>query len=160
MLESERSPGRAAQPDDRLDSATVRRILERAAEEQHRLDKELSDLYSLEELEEMAAEVRISPEALRAAIEADRRDERMIRPAAATREGADGHRRDWLAALEGRLPDAWSPAVKQMTLAGAGVVSLFGLLLSLSMFAPTLFWVTSLFLIALCLLVLAGAAPF
>jgi hypothetical protein len=160
MLESERLPGRAAHPNVQFDSETVRRILQRAAAEQHRLDNELADSYSLEELEEMAAEVRISPEALRAAIEADRRSASSIGAGADIRHRADGRPRDWLAALEGRLPEVWSPAVKQMALAGVGFIALSGLLLSLSMFAPTLFWVTSLSLIALCLLGLSGGSPF
>ena len=155
MLErSERAPGGAMHHISRFDSESVRRILQRAAEEQHRLDKELADNYSLEELEEMAAEVRISPEALRAAIEAHRRD-------AGARTGAPGapQRRPsgW---LEGRMPETWSPTFKHAVLASVSVLALSGLLLSLWIVAPTLFWATSLSLILLSLLVLLGASPF
>lgn len=52
----------------RFDAEEARRILERAVAEQTRRDRELAGSYSLEELEEMAAEAGISPEALRAAI--------------------------------------------------------------------------------------------
>lgn len=109
---------------ERFDSESVRRILQRAATEQHRLDTTVARGYSLDELQEMAADVQISPDA-----------------------------------LEHRLPAGWSPASKQLVLAGGGVVTLSGMLLSLSAIAPTVFWVASLSLIMLCLLVLLGASP-
>lgn len=153
MLErSERSPGEATAADARFDSTSARRILQRAAEEQHRLEKELTDSYSLEELEEMAAEVRISSEALHAAIRADRRD---ARPA-----DARAGRRGWLAALERRMPERWSPETRNVALTGTGFVALTGLLISLWVVAPAVFWVTLLSLIVLSLLVLLGASPF
>lgn len=155
-----RAPAGAAHHQERFDSATLRRILQRAATEQHRMDHELTDSYSFEELEEMAAAVQISPEALRAAVEADRREQRKSTAGAGIRDAADARQSDWLARLERRLPGGWSPAVKQMVLAGAGVGALSGLLLSLSVLAPTAFWIASLSLIALCLLVLIGASPF
>lgn len=146
----------ATRPQDRFDRERVRRILQRAVAEQHRRESELADSYSLAELEEIAAEAKISPQALRAAIEADRRDAGRARAA----DAADDRPQDWITALEHRLPTRWSPAVKQMALAGGGVVALTGLLLSLSVFAPTAFWVTSLSLIVLSLAVMAGASPF
>lgn len=153
MLErSQRAAGGAACRRDRFDGASVRRILQRAAEEQHHLDKELVDSYSLAELEEMAAEVRISPEALQAAIDSHRGS------AASARAGAGP--RGWLAMLEARMPDRWSPETKNVALTGAGFVALTGLLLSLWMIAPGFFWVTLLSLIVVSLLVLLGASPF
>ena len=134
---------------DRLDGESVRRILERAAAEQHRLDIELADTYSLEELEEMAAEVGISPDALRVAMESPRGDPGSTSPR--TPVDVDQRSRDWLALL--RRPGNCPPAVKATVVTSAvGIVLLGGLLA----FPQLLFWVT----IVLLVLILLGAFSF
>src|SRR5690606_5621692 len=115
--------------------------------------KEHEDFFSLEELEEMAADARISPEALRAAIDRHRRD---AGPAAAP----DGPSTGPLGRLEARMPASWSPGLKSAVLASVGVVALTALLLSFWVVAPALFWTTSLSLIVVSLLILLGASPF
>jgi hypothetical protein len=138
---------------DRFDAETVRRILQRAAEEQHRLETEFADSYSLEELEEMASETGISPEALRVAIEAQRRQPRT---AAAESEVAAKRPKGLLASLERLMPDSWSPTVKRTVLTSTGVIGLFWILLSLPGIGPVVFWAAALVLIVLSLLLLLG----
>jgi hypothetical protein len=120
-----------------FDGDGVRRILQRAAEEQLRIDNELADAYSLEELQEMAAEVRISPEALSAAIAADARHARVA-------DGGAGA----------------TTLVKRAVLMTAGFVALSSLLLALALTAPVLFWGTLVSLLALSTMILADASPF
>lgn len=155
---SGRTPAGAPPAGDRFDADSIRRILERAVEEQQR-GGERPGSWSLEELEEAAAEAHISREALHAAIEAHRRE---AAPAAARRTpGVQNERpRDWLTRLEDRLPAHWPPSLKQTVLAVGGFIVLTGLLLALGSIAPTAFWVTSLSMIAVSLLVLMGASPF
>jgi len=122
----------------RFDADSVRRILERAAVEQHRLDKELDESYSREELEEMAAEAGISRSALRAAIDDSTRvphRSRRWRPGRGS-------------AVRRRLAVA--------TVIGVGVVGLAGAATAFPIVAYILFWTT----IVLWVLILAGASPF
>ncbi len=132
---SEREIFGATEQKKRFDGDSVRRILGRAAAEQYRLDNELADSYSLEELEEMAAEAGISREALRVAIESPP---------------------GWLAMLQRWMPDHWSPAAKGVVLMSAAAIVLFGVLLAFPAVAQVLFWAT----IVLAVLILLGASPF
>lgn len=113
----------------------VRRILERAAVEQHRRDSELDGAYSLEELEEMAAEAGISREALRAALEKPPR---------------------WSAALDRWIPVSWSPATKGIVLTGVAGVALFGLMLAFPVVAYAFIVVA----IVLLIMMMLGVSPF
>ncbi len=151
MLERpERGLGGAADGKNRFDGESVRRILQRAVAEQHCLDNELADTYSLEELEEMAAEAGISREALRIAIESPARY-----PHAAT-IGLGERPRGWLAFLQRQMPENWSPAAKGIVLMSAAGIALFGVLLAFPVVAQVLFWAT----IVLLVLILLGASPF
>ena len=134
---------------NRFDGKSVRRILEHAAAEQHRLDIELGDSYSLEELEEIAAEVGISPEALHVAIESPRAYPGSA--SARTAVDVDERSRDWLALL--RKPGNWPSAVKATVVTTAVGIVLLGALLA---FPQLLFWVT----IVLLVLILLGAFSF
>jgi hypothetical protein len=141
----------------RFDGMSARRILERAAAVQQRLDNELADSYSLEELEEMAAEAGISAEALRAAIEAHDSDSGL----AAGRSrvpGEEPQRR--MRAVRGLMPGKWSAAVKGVVLASAGIVGGGGVLLAFPVVAETVLWALLLFLILLTVLIVLGASPF
>jgi hypothetical protein len=147
--------GEPANGPDRFDAEAVRRILHRAVEEQERLDSERPDSYSLEELEEIATETGISPEAVRAALEAyrDQSPPGAEAPAATHEEGPRG----LIAWLEHQLPATWSRRAKRAVLIGIGV-GLFALLLSLPGVGPIVIWVTALTLLALILLLLFGLA--
>ncbi len=118
-----------------FDADRVRRILERAAVEQHRLDAELADTYSLEELEEMAAEAGISREALHAAIQSPAG--RMAAPGKSLRRG--------------RSVDA-----RWIVVAGVSAIALLGVMIAFPIVAYVIVWA----LIVLGVLVLLGASPF
>lgn len=120
--------------DSRFDGRRARRILAQAVREQHRLDTAREDTWTLEELEAMAAEARISPEALRAAIE-----RRAAGP------GRLGRSRPGRLAVTG----------KGMVLAGIAAIVLLGALIAFPTFAQVFFWT----MIALGVLVLLGASP-
>jgi hypothetical protein len=128
-MQSEPTPG----PDTRFDGETVRRILQRAAEAQHHLDNALADACTLPELEEMAAEARISPAALHAAIAAERD------------HGAD---------------TGTGARARRAALMSIGFVVLSGVLIALAMIAPVVFWGATLSLVALSMLVLLESLPF
>lgn len=130
----------------RFDGETVRQILRRAAAEQQRLNNELSGSYSVEELEDIAAEAGISSEALRAAVEAQRRN-----PATAPAPGQKPSRPFSL------NPRNWSRTV---VLTSAGGVAFLGSLLLFPAFAQTVLWVLFLTVIVLSVLILLGASPF
>jgi hypothetical protein len=134
----------------RFDREGVRRILERAAAEQYRLEKELAETYSLEELQEMAAEAGISREALRIAIERRHRypDVSTIGVAERPRRRAAFLQRRWLG--------TWSPLAKGAVLVGTIGVALVGAVLAFPVVAQALFWAT----IVLSVLILLGASPF
>ncbi len=132
---SEREIFGATEQKKRFDADSARRILGRAVAEQHRLDNEQADTYSLEELEEMAAEARISREALRVAIESPRGS---------------------LATLQRWMPDNWSPAAKGIVLMSIAGLVLFGVVLAFPTVAQVLLWA----MIVLAVLMLLGASPF
>lgn len=120
---------------DRFEGEVARRILERAAVEQHRLDKELEEFYSLEELEEIAAEAGISRRALHAAIE---------------------DRPGWFEGLLRRMPGRWSLAVKRRVLiAGTGIL-LLAVMLVFPVVAKVIFWAAIIVLVMMAL----GVSPF
>lgn len=139
----ESGAGAGADAGNRFDGECVRRILQRAVAEQHRLEDEAIDTYSLEDLEEMAAEAGISEEALRAAIES-------------VPEAEPDERRRWLATMQRPMPVRWSPVAKGIVLAGAGGIALFGVVLAFPVVGQVLLWGT----IALALLILLGGTPF
>ncbi len=132
---SQREVFGATEQKKRFDADSVRRILGRAAAEQYRLDNELADTYSLEELEEMATEAGISREALRAAIESPP---------------------GWLAVLLRWMPESWSPTAKGIVLTSVAGIALLAVLLAFPEVAYVLFWMT----IVLLVLILLGASPF
>ncbi len=132
---SEREIFGATEQKKRFDADSARRILGRAVAEQHRLDNEQADTYSLEELEEMAAEARISHEALRVVIE--------------SHLGS-------LATLLRWMPDNWSPAAKGIVLMSIAGLVLCGVLLAFPAVAQVLLWAT----IVLAVLILLGASLF
>lgn len=119
---------------DRFDRESIRCILDRAAVEQHHLDRELLATYSLEELEEIAAEAGITRDALHAAIEKSRR-----RPASIRRRT----RRSWFSGARG------------MIMLGAAGLVLLALLLAFPIIAQVLFWTA----IAFLLIVLLVGSP-
>ena len=121
--------------EERFDGQTVRRILERAAVQQHRLDSEFNESYTLAELEEMAAEAGISYRALLAAIEE--------RPS----------RFSW---LWRRFPRSWSPLTRQLVFWSVTIVVLLGVMLAFPIVAKVLFWATVVVLVMMAL----GISPF
>ncbi len=143
----DRTEGRHEESPDapeRFDAEAVRRILHRAAEVDQRLESQRGASYSLEEVEEIATEVGISREAVRAAVQADRD------------ETAPGKtRRGVLAWLEERLPQSWSRNSKHTALTVLGL-GLFLLVVSLPGVGPIVLWATILTLLILMLLVLFG----
>lgn len=141
----------------RFDGEVARRILQRAAAEQQRLSNELADAYTFEELTEIAAEAGISAEALRAAVEADRRD--AGRAAAGVRPAPNERSRRQRPAAERLKPGTWSRSVKTAVLT-AGSVGFLGSLLLFPAFAQSVMWVLLLILIVLSVLIVLGASPF
>lgn len=141
----------------RFDGQSGRQILEHAAAMQQRLDNELADSYSLEELEEMAAEAGISAEALRAAIKVYESDPGL---AAGTACVPNKRARSRRLAAQRLMPGNWSRTVKGALLASAGIVGFGGVLLAFPAVAEAVFWALLLFLILLTVLVVLGASPF
>lgn len=124
----------AIRSSDRFDAARARRILERAAAEQHRIDTEFDDSFSLGELEEIAAEAGISREAVRAAIARSYRR----KPA---------HRRP--------RSTGWLDRHNKTVLAGTA-----GILTVAAMFAfPSFAWAVFWGIVLLWVLILAGVSP-
>ena len=119
----------------RFDVKTVRRILGRAAASQYRLDSKRDSTFSLEELEEMAAEAGISRSVLYRAL-----DERPNR----------------LSSLWRWLPDSWSPLTQQLVFWTATASVLLALMLAFPVVANVLFWVAVIVLLMMAL----GVSPF
>jgi hypothetical protein len=132
----------------RFDEEAAQRILRRAAEEQMRRESRDTGSFSLEQLEEIATEAGISPEAVRTA----------ARELEASLEVSEGDRRGWLGAMRARLPASWSPRLKNsvlLTLAvglGAGVVAIVGV-------GPVVFTLSAAILVLILLLILLGLGP-
>lgn len=150
-----REPHGPAEGKDRFDGESARRILQRAAAEQQRLCNELSDSWSLEELEEMAEEAGISSEALLAAVETH---ESNSGTAAAGTPLTPRERPRRSAA--GRLkPGNWSTAATVGVLT-AGGIGFLGSLLVFPAVAETVLWVLLLLAIVISVLIVLGASPF
>lgn len=132
----------------RFGGESARRILARAAALQQRLDNELAGSYTLEELEGMAAEAGISPEALRAAIEGYGSD--------SAPDARPGRRHP---APRSLLPGNRSRAVKGAVLTTAGL-GFVGLLAAFPVVAEIVLWAVLSFLIVIAVLVALGASPF
>ena len=125
----------AGDGEQRFDGRTARRVLELAAARQVRLDSTQSDSYTLDELEDMAAEAGISRAALASAIE-----DRPSRWSPLWR---------W-------LPRSWSPLTRQLVFwAGTGIM-LLGIVLAFPIVAELLFWATIIVLVMMAL----GISPF
>jgi hypothetical protein len=143
----------------RFDDEAARRILRRAAEEQARQENEEVGSFTLEELQKIATEAGISPEAVRAAaleLEAgsERTNPALPVPGDRDRDGGGGGG-GWLAALKRRMPASWSPAVKNVVLIGVGV-ALVGLLVSIVGVGPVVFTLSAVILVLVFLLILVG----
>lgn len=132
--QSEREVFGGSERSERFDADSGRRLLEQAAAEQYRLRKELDESYSIEELEEMATEAGISPQALRSVLK--------------RRSAGDATSRGW-------LPERWLRAKWAPVLAGVTVVALLGLMLV----SPTVAYFMLGIAIALGVLVLLGVSP-
>jgi len=120
---------------DRFAADAAREILGRAAAEQHRLESDQASSYSLEELEEMAAEAGISRDALRIAIA-----KCAYRPPPA----------------RGRWYERIGFSGKGLLLTAAGGIGLVGLMLAFPVLAWAFFWLT----VAVGILILLGISPF
>jgi Flp pilus assembly protein TadB len=131
----------------RFDEAAAQRILRRAAEEQTRRESHDTASFSLEQLEEIATEAGISPEAVRAAA-------REHETSVALAEGDRG----WLAGLKARMPAAWSSRFKNAILATAGL-ALFALVVAVVGVGPVVFTLSAAILILVLLLILLGLGP-
>ena len=131
--QSEREVFRGSERSERFDADSGRRLLEQAAAEQYRLRKELDESYSVEELQEMATEAGISPQALRSVLR--------------RRSAGDGKSRGW--------PERWLRAKWAPVLAGVTVVALLGLMLA----SPTVAYFVLGVAIAVGVLVLLGVSP-
>ena len=113
----------------------TRAILARAAREQHRRNRERAESYSLEELEEMAAEAGISREALQSAISGPQQLPRTVRR--------------W-------LPRGWSARASTIALISGGAIVLLALMIAFPVIAYTILWL----MILMMVLMLLGASPF
>lgn len=156
--QSGRGPAGSTHDADRFDGESTRRILQRAAAEQQRLKKELEDSYSLEELEQMAAEAGISPEALKSAVETEKSGSGTA--AAGKPHAPSGRPQRRPTEVRGLMPGHWFRTTKGMVLTTAGGVAFLGSLLAFPAFAEAVLWVLLLLLIALAVLIALGASPF
>lgn len=143
---------------DRFDGESARRILQRAAAEQQRLIRELDDSYSREELEEIAAEAGISPEALKAAVETEKSGSGAAAAGKSHAPARQARRRR--TEVRGFMPRRWFRTRKGIVLTTAGGAAFLGSLLVFPAFAEAVFWVLLLLLIALAVLIVLGASPF
>jgi hypothetical protein len=141
----------------RFDEEVAQRILRRAAEADVHRESETGDSYTLEQLQAIASEAGISPEAVHAAAMEYQESSGRSRTELQLAE----HERGWLAALRRAMPASWSPRLKNAVLAGAGI-ALFGLVTSLIGLWPlvvTFSLVVVLILILLVVLLLLGVGP-
>ncbi len=156
--QSGRGPAGPVRDTDRFDGESARRVLQRAAAEQQRLKRELDDSYSFKELEEMAAEAGISPDALRAAVESEASGSGT--EAAGKARAPAGQPRRRRTEVRGLMPGRWFRTRKGIVLTTAGGAAFVGSLLAFPAFAGAVFWVLLLLLIALAVLIALGASPF
>lgn len=146
----------ASDGEKRFDEETAQRILRRAAEEQTRWETEARDSFTLAQLEAIATEAGISPEAVRAAAReleptSDRSASALPTPGGEAGQG-------WLARLKGRMPASWSPSLQNAVVAGAGI-ALAGLVTAVVGIGPVMVAMI-LVILALILLALVGLGPF
>jgi hypothetical protein len=140
----------------RFDKQAAEQILRRAADEQARLDVEEDDSYSLEQLQEIATEAGISPEAVRAAARAHEASTTpsVVGPPPEGAEPATG----WLAAIERRLPASWSPRLRRGVVVAAGV-TLVGLLVAVAGVGPVVIALSVAIVVLVLLFALLGLGP-
>jgi hypothetical protein len=132
----------------RFDEEAARRILRRAAEDQARREDEADHSYTLEQLQEIATEAGISPEAVRAAaLEHEASLSTTAESGVAEGDGAGG----WVTRLERLMPASWSPRLRHAVLVAAGL-GLFGLLTAVVGVAPLAFALSIVILVVLVLL--------
>jgi hypothetical protein len=144
--------------ENRFDGESARAILERAAAEQQRRNSALAGSYSLEELEEMAAEAGISCEALKAAIQAHAGERRAAEqgPRFVSRKRP----RRGPSLLDILVPGRWPRAAKGVALAGVAGIGIVGLALAFPAVAQMALWALVAFLLLVTLLIALGASPF
>jgi hypothetical protein len=140
----------------RFDQEAAEQILRRAADEQARLDIEEDDSYSLEQLQDIATEAGISPEAVRAAARAH--EATTMQPVVGGPPGEAEPETGWLAALERRLPASWSSRFRRGVIVAAGF-ALVGLLVSVAGVGPVVIALTVAILVLLLLFALLGLGP-
>jgi hypothetical protein len=147
----------------RFDDEAARRILRRAAEEQARQENEEVGSFTLEELQKIATEAGISPEAVRAAaleLEAGADPTNPGLPVTVPGGGdggggGGGGGGGWLVALKRRMPASWSPAVKNVVLIGVSV-ALLGLVVTNVGVGPVVFTLSAVILVLVFVLILVG----
>jgi hypothetical protein len=146
----------AADGEKRFDMEAAHRILRRAAEEQARREGEDADSFTLRQLEEIASEAGISPEAVHAAVtehEDSSQQTELLVPASGQDAPAG-----WLTTLERRLPASWSPRLRRALLLAAGVAVL-GLLAILVGVTPVLFVLALAVVLLIVFFLLLGFSP-
>jgi hypothetical protein len=153
-------PGfRSEEPTDgekRFDEETAQRILRRAAQEQARWETEERGSFTLGQLEEIATEAGISPEAVRAA--ARELEAAPERTTSALPAPDDDHGGGLLIGLKRRMPASWPPPLQNAVLV-AGGIALFGLVISVIGVGPVA-WALAAVILVLILFVLVGLGPF
>jgi len=140
----------------RFNKQAAEQILRQAADEQARLDVEDDYSYSLEQLQEIATEAGISPEAVRAAARAHAASTTQPVPAGSPGEAESAT--GWLAALERRLPATWTPLFRRGVIVAAGI-ALVGLLVAVAGVGPILIALSVAILVLLLLFALLGLGP-
>jgi hypothetical protein len=148
--------GESPDSEKRFDKDAAEQILRRAADVQARLDVEEVDSYSLEQLQEIATEAGISPEAVRAAALAHEASP-APRPAEKPSASADSET-GWLASLSRRLPASWPPRVRRGVIL-AGGVALIGILVAVAGVGPVAIGLSVAILLLILLFALLGVGP-
>jgi 7-cyano-7-deazaguanine synthase in queuosine biosynthesis len=114
------------------------------------------DSYTLEQLEEIATEAGISPEAVRAAAMEHETSSAGTTAALPVPDAeATG---GWLAAVKRRMPAAWSPALKNAVLT-ATVAALLALVIAIVGVGPIVVVLTAVILVLILLMILLGLGP-
>lgn len=154
--DSEMGRGERSNSEKRFDKEAAEQILRRAADEQARLDVEDVESYSLEQLQEIATEAGISPEAVRAAALAHEAfpARRATEDPAIEAEPETG----WLSSLGRRLPASWSPRLRRGVII-AGGVALVGILVAIAGVGPVAIAFAVAILVLMLLFALLGIGP-
>jgi hypothetical protein len=148
--------GESSDAGKRFDKEAAEQILRRAADEQARHDIEEGDSYSLEQLQEIATEAGISPDAVRAAALAHQAT--PAHPAAERPRTATDTDSGWLAALARRLPGSWSPRLRRGIIVAAGI-ALIGVLVAVAGVGPVAIALALAVLVLILLFALLGLGP-